>query len=156
MLKYLFCYFCQNNVIFWHCKYLYNYNNVYISCLCRDFSWSPTDNIIAYWVPEQENVPARVTLMEMPSRKELSAKNLFSVADCKMHWQKNGDYLCVKVDRYSKSRKDTEKDGQVKYSVCILWSCVSYCRRCHLIHLFVQNICLINFNIIYFSWETHV
>jgi translation initiation factor 3 subunit B len=24
-------------------------------------------------------------------------KNLFNVADCKMHWQKTGDYLCVKV-----------------------------------------------------------
>jgi len=42
-------------------------------------------------------VPARVTLMEMPSRNEVRVKNLFSVADCKMHWQKSGDYLCVKV-----------------------------------------------------------
>ena len=33
-----------------------------------------------------------------------------------MHWQKNGDYLCVKVDRYSKSKK-VEETGQMKYSV---------------------------------------
>ena len=33
-------------------------------------------------------------------------KNLFSVADCKMHWQKSGDYLCVKVDRYSKLKRE--------------------------------------------------
>jgi uncharacterized protein with WD repeat len=32
----------------------------------RDFSWSPTDNIIAFWVPEDKDVPARVTLMEIP------------------------------------------------------------------------------------------
>ncbi|XP_062602695.1 eukaryotic translation initiation factor 3 subunit B-like [Saccostrea cucullata] len=81
----------------------------------RDFTWSPSDNIIAYWVPEQQNVPARVTLIQMPSRQELCIKNLFNVADCKMHWQKNGDYLCVKVDRYSKAKKIDEKD-QFKYS----------------------------------------
>lgn len=81
----------------------------------RDFSWCPTDNMIAYWVPEAENVPARVTIIAMPTRKELCIRNLFSVADCRMHWQKNGDYLCVKVDRYSKSKK-VEETGQMKYS----------------------------------------
>lgn len=43
----------------------------------KDFSWSPSDNIIAYWVPEDNNVPARVVLVELPSRKELRVKNLF-------------------------------------------------------------------------------
>uniref|UniRef100_A0A1B6CLP7 Eukaryotic translation initiation factor 3 subunit B n=1 Tax=Clastoptera arizonana TaxID=38151 RepID=A0A1B6CLP7_9HEMI len=80
----------------------------------RDFSWSPTDNILAYWVAEDKDVPARVVLLEIPSRNEIRANNLFSVADCKMHWQKSGDYLCVKVDRYIKSKK--EKEGEVKYS----------------------------------------
>lgn len=51
------------------------------------------------------------------SRNEIRANNLFSVADCKMHWQKSGDYLCVKVDRFIKSKK--EKEGEVKYSVSI-------------------------------------
>ena len=72
--------------------------------------------MIAYWVPEESNTPARVTLIEIPSRRELCVRNLFNVADCKMHWQKNGDHLCVKVDRYSKARKMEEKD-QLKYSV---------------------------------------
>ncbi|XP_013774809.1 eukaryotic translation initiation factor 3 subunit B-like isoform X1 [Limulus polyphemus] len=79
----------------------------------RNFSWSPSDNIIAYWVAEDKDVPARVTLIEIPSRRELRAKNLFNVADCKMHWQKCGDYLCVKVDRYSKSKKEK---SEWKYS----------------------------------------
>ena len=48
---------------------------------------------------EDKDVPARVTLLEIPSRNEVRVKNLFNVADCKMHWQKSGDYLCVKVDR---------------------------------------------------------
>jgi len=58
-------------------------------------------------------VPARVTLLEIPSRNELRAKNLFNVAECKMHWQKCGDYLCVKVDRYTKAKKEK---NEFKYS----------------------------------------
>merc|ERR1712113_1101340 len=79
----------------------------------RDFSWSPTENTLAYWVAEDKDVPARVTLVEIPSRNELRVKNLFNVADCKMHWQKSGDYLCVKVDRYKKilENKDVKYAG---------------------------------------------
>ena len=28
----------------------------------KDFSWSPTDNIVAYWVAEDKDVPAKVTI----------------------------------------------------------------------------------------------
>merc|ERR1712223_2118047 len=79
----------------------------------KGFSWSPKDNIIAYFVGEAKDVPARVVLLEIPSRKELRVKNLFNVADCKMHWQKSGDYLCVKVDRYKKllENKDIKYAG---------------------------------------------
>jgi len=79
----------------------------------RDFSWSPKENILAYWVAEDKDVPARVVLQEIPSRNEIRVKNLFNVADCKMHWQKCGDYLCVKVDRYKKLLKD---EKEVKYA----------------------------------------
>lgn len=40
--------------------------------------------------------------MQLPSRNEIRVRNLFNVVDCKLHWQKNGDYLCVKVDRTPK------------------------------------------------------
>lgn len=53
------------------------------------------------------------------SRKEIRANNLFNVADCKIHWQKVGDYLCVKVDRYAKIKREK---GDVKYSVSISFS----------------------------------
>ncbi|XP_060522683.1 eukaryotic translation initiation factor 3 subunit B [Cylas formicarius] len=79
----------------------------------RDFNWSPTDNIVAYWVAEDKDVPASVTLLEIPNRNEIRKKNLFNVADCRIHWQKSGDYLCVKVDRYSKVRKEK---NEMKYS----------------------------------------
>lgn len=81
----------------------------------RGFAWSPTDNIIAYWVAEQTDVPAKVTLMEIPKKREIRTKNLFNVADCKLHWQKSGDYLGVKVDRFSKSKKGGLKDQDVKF-----------------------------------------
>ncbi|KAL4239629.1 translation initiation factor eIF-3b like protein [Mactra antiquata] len=81
----------------------------------RDFSWSPSDNYLAYWVPEENDIPARVTIISMPGRNEMCVRNLFNVADCRMHWQKNGDFLCVKVDRYSKAKK-SEDTGQWKYS----------------------------------------
>ncbi|CAL8271732.1 eukaryotic translation initiation factor 3, subunit Ba [Gadus morhua] len=68
----------------------------------KDFSWSPGDNVIAYWVPEDKDIPARVTLSQMPTREEIRVRNLFNVVDCKLHWQRNGDYLCVKVDRTPK------------------------------------------------------
>ncbi|KAI4319101.1 hypothetical protein MLD38_032743 [Melastoma candidum] len=74
-----------------------------------DFSWSPTDPILALFVPELGggNQPARVSLVQIPSKEELRQKNLFSVSDCKMYWQSNGDYLAVKVERYTKTKKST-------------------------------------------------
>lgn len=74
-----------------------------------DFSWSPTDPIFALFVPELGggNQPARVSLIQIPGKEELRQKNLFSVSDCKMYWQSNGDYLAVKVDRYTKTKKST-------------------------------------------------
>lgn len=53
-------------------------------------------------MPEDKDIPARVTLMQLPARQEIRVRNLFNVVDCKLHWQKNGDYLCVKVDRTPK------------------------------------------------------
>ncbi|GAA6004660.1 hypothetical protein JCM11491_002184 [Sporobolomyces phaffii] len=63
------------------------------------------ENKIAFWTPEITNQPARVSLMALPSRTILRSKNLFNVHDCKLHWQSNGDYFCVKVDRHTKTGK---------------------------------------------------
>ncbi|KAG0145988.1 hypothetical protein CROQUDRAFT_657918 [Cronartium quercuum f. sp. fusiforme G11] len=64
-------------------------------------------NMLAFWTPEVANQPARVSLMALPSRDTLRSKNLFNVHDAKIHWQSNGDYLCVKVDRHTKTKKTT-------------------------------------------------
>jgi len=82
-----------------------------------DFEWSPTNNYISYWVAEHKNVPARVVLMEIPSKNEIRSKNLVNVVECKMFWQNQGDYLCVRVERYKKSNlvKEDEKET-LRYS----------------------------------------
>ena len=81
----------------------------------KDFTWSPSENILAYWVAEDKDVPARVVLLELPSRNEVRVKNLFSVANCRMHWQKTGDYLCVKVDRYKKISREKDEVGYTRF-----------------------------------------
>ncbi|KAF8912765.1 translation initiation factor eIF-3b [Gymnopilus junonius] len=41
------------------------------------------ENMLVYWTPEVANQPAR----------------------CKLYWQSQGDFLCVKVDRHTKTKK---------------------------------------------------
>ncbi|KAK9695667.1 Translation initiation factor 3 subunit b [Basidiobolus ranarum] len=83
-----------------------------------DFEWSPSDvkgagnqkqrgDIITYWTPEVGNQPARVTLVNFPNRQIIRTKNLFNVNGCKLHWHPHGNYLCVKVDRHTKTKKST-------------------------------------------------
>ena len=73
----------------------------------KDFAWSPTDNCLSYWCPEQGERPARLSIMALPERTELASKNLYQVKECKILWQKNGDHLCVCVERFTKSKKQT-------------------------------------------------
>lgn len=64
----------------------------------QDFAWCPLgekdkapaagkgkkeerENCFAFWLPEVDNQPARVTLMAFPSRNILRSKNLFNVSD---------------------------------------------------------------------------
>lgn len=82
-----------------------------------DFEWAPAgvhlsgsrsehgEHVLSYWTPESSNQTARVALMQIPSRQVLRTINLFQVSDCKMHWQDESKFLCVKVDRHTKSGK---------------------------------------------------
>lgn len=45
----------------------------------QEFSWSPKDDCFAYWVPELDNAPARVSVHDVPGRTVLRSKNLFNV-----------------------------------------------------------------------------
>ncbi|QUC20987.1 uncharacterized protein UV8b_05228 [Ustilaginoidea virens] len=80
-----------------------------------DFDWAPAtpqregvknyEQLFCYWTPEIGSNPAKVGLMSIPSKEIVRSLNLFSVSDAKLHWQSDGAYLCVKVDRHSKSKK---------------------------------------------------
>jgi translation initiation factor 3 subunit B len=80
-----------------------------------DFEWAPAtprregvktyEQLICYWTPEIGSNPAKVGLMSIPSKEVVRTMNLFHVTDAKLHWQSDASYLCVKVDRHSKSKK---------------------------------------------------
>jgi translation initiation factor 3 subunit B len=81
----------------------------------QGFDWSPSQNIISAWIPEKDNVPARLVILEIKenSRVEIAGKNLFNVRDASMHWQPEGKFLCVKAMRMSRSKKT----GQVHLEI---------------------------------------
>lgn len=80
-----------------------------------DFEWSPAtvaregiktyEQLLCFWTPEIGSNPARVGMMSVPSKEVVRTRNLFNVSDVKLHWQSQGHYVCVKVDRHSKSKK---------------------------------------------------
>ncbi|KAF2725476.1 translation initiation factor eIF-3b [Polychaeton citri CBS 116435] len=80
-----------------------------------DFEWCPTnpqrvdtkeyEQLFCYWTPEMGSNPAKVGLMAIPSKEVVRTRNLFNVSDAKLHWQSDSQFLCVKVDRHSKSKK---------------------------------------------------
>ncbi len=78
----------------------------------QDISWSPTENVIAYWTPESGNIPARVTLIQIPSRHVIRTKNLFNILELKMYWQNGGEYLLCKILR-QKTKKQIVTNFEV-------------------------------------------
>ena len=42
----------------------------------KEFSWSPTDNTVAYWIAENNEVPAKVALMSLPNKEEVRTAGL--------------------------------------------------------------------------------
>jgi translation initiation factor 3 subunit B len=59
----------------------------------RDFEWAPSripgekkpgaveQHMLCYWTPEQGNSPAKVALLNIPSKETVGTKNLFNVSD---------------------------------------------------------------------------
>ncbi|KAK5306691.1 Translation initiation factor 3 subunit b [Exophiala xenobiotica] len=80
-----------------------------------DFEWAPAitqregvktyESLLCYWTPELGSNPAKVALMSIPSKEIVRTRNLFNVTDAKLHWQSDAKFICVKVDRHSKSKK---------------------------------------------------
>ncbi|ANZ76663.1 BA75_03845T0 [Komagataella pastoris] len=83
-----------------------------------EFEWAPAgvrtetqkkgeepEHLLAYWSPEQINLPAKVAVVQVPTNSIVRTVNLTNVTDCKLYWHDNGSYLCCKVDRHTRSKK---------------------------------------------------
>jgi len=68
------------------------------------FQWSPKDNVLAVWCLEKDNNPARLVLVDIPSRKELASRSR-TMVEATMHWQSEGDYFCLINTKLSKTKK---------------------------------------------------
>jgi translation initiation factor 3 subunit B len=80
----------------------------------QDFAWSPAGPLLAAYQAEiGNNLPARIVLMKIPEREEVRMKNLFSVAEVRLHWHPEGDYLAVAVSQFTKTKKSTFTTFQI-------------------------------------------
>lgn len=72
----------------------------------QTFQWSPKGNILAAYTLEKDNNPARLTLwsIEKDSRKEVASRSR-TQCEAVMHWQSEGDYLCLLVTKLTKTGK---------------------------------------------------
>ena len=81
-----------------------------LSCLVEQFQWSPTDNILSVWISEYHDSPGRLLLLDIPSRQEISSKNVFSVKNVSMCWHPHGDFLALCTVIARKKGKKTKKE----------------------------------------------
>jgi translation initiation factor 3 subunit B len=82
----------------------------------KDFKFSPVGHNIAYFVEEEgESKPAVVAVLRHPwGPGNERANRVFKMAEATLFWQKSGDRLAVRNDRYSK--KKTEENGEIKFT----------------------------------------
>jgi translation initiation factor 3 subunit B len=69
----------------------------------QEACWSPGAHIIAYWIPETKNTPASISMRQLIPDSAggfkfdiLREKSLYAAENAQMHWQSNGEFLCVK------------------------------------------------------------
>jgi translation initiation factor 3 subunit B len=69
----------------------------------QEACWSPGAHIIAYWIPETKNTPASISMRQLVTDSAgghkfdiLREKSLYAAENAQMHWQSNGEFLCVK------------------------------------------------------------
>lgn len=78
-----------------------------------DFQWSPgggdgaDSNMISYWSPASGNLPAIISVIQIPDRTVISSRKLFDVQDNKMIWQNDGDFLCVKMTKTAGKKRSS-------------------------------------------------
>lgn len=62
----------------------------------KEFVWSPGNNYIAYWTPEEADAPARVTVVDVATRAIVRTKNFFMVSDVGV-WARGAWRACASM-----------------------------------------------------------
>mmetsp|Transcript_9084 Transcript_9084/g.20137 ORF Transcript_9084/g.20137 Transcript_9084/m.20137 type:complete len:736 (-) Transcript_9084:179-2386(-) len=75
----------------------FKFNNLH------SFQWSPKDNILAVWTLEVDNNPARLVLVDVATRKELTSRSR-TQCEAEMYWQSEGEFLCLQVTKLNKQK----------------------------------------------------
>lgn len=73
----------------------------------KEFLWSPAMPWLSMYVEETNdgNTPARVSILDVTTRRDIRSKNLFMVSDLRMFWHPQGTYFAAVVTRHTKSKK---------------------------------------------------
>ncbi|CAD6195569.1 unnamed protein product [Caenorhabditis auriculariae] len=82
----------------------------------KQFEWSPTQNVLAYYSECTDTLPAEFGLMQVPQQTKLRTARIHNVAEAQMFWQKSGRRLAAYTMRYNK--KTLKESGELKYGGC--------------------------------------
>jgi len=69
-----------------------------------DFSFCPNKSIISYWIPENDTTPAKVALIEIPTKKELCSKSFYGAYDISTMWCKSGNFVAFRFNSVKKKK----------------------------------------------------
>ena len=86
-----------------------------------DAEWGNVKPILAYWIGEQENSPARVSLIACQPNsgggsstiRQLKSKTLFLVRSCHFAWHPQDTFLALLVDRWNKTKKSSNVNFEI-------------------------------------------
>ena len=70
--------------------------------------FSSKEDWLAIWIPEVANVPGRLVIQDIVTRREIAVKTMFSTVGDKpigLHWHPSGDFIAIKTHRLVKSQK---------------------------------------------------
>ncbi|CAD7944351.1 unnamed protein product [Amoebophrya sp. A25] len=74
------------------------------------FQWSPKDNVIAVFSPQVNDSPSCLTVVNAETGEILNNKSRLNF-NATMHWQSEGDFLCVVLTKKGKVKDGKETAG---------------------------------------------
>lgn len=69
------------------------------------FEWSPTKNVIAYWLPEYKHKPDQICIISIPTKEIIQNASINNVFSVEFNWHPQGYYLSVLLTRTTKNKK---------------------------------------------------